>query len=336
MNHPGNAPKLYFIAHRMNVGSPTNDCYNHVDNGMEALDAVVRIAGANNDTGLIKGFECDVRLTCDNKLVIIHDANTKTMTINKLNRNVGEMTYEALRRVEIRNSGLYYKGLRNRAFFLPDAKRVRRIIGQRLCGCTEVPEANDMFEHLVANAYKGEIVLELKETADRSRDAVVELVNAYKDRLNIVVKSYNEQQTLYIGEKTGVKIGLLEAVRLVNQRKPIDAEYIKTMPFDFYSILWTKVGTKILNALIEGEKDLYMWTIDSAAHMFGAMRKLSSHYAKFGQLPASTHFITNIPILLEEYATLDEHTNPMMRGIKRSYDNLYASPGLILDEVPNG
>ncbi len=111
-----------------------------------------------------------------------------------------------------------------------------------------------MFEHLVANAYKGEIVLELKETADRSRDAVVELVNAYKDRLNIVVKSYNEQQTLYIGEKTGVKIGLLEAVRLVNQRKPIDAEYIKTMPFDFYSILWTKVGTKILNALIEGKR----------------------------------------------------------------------------------
>lgn len=316
-------PELFLIAHRMNVGSPENELYNHVDNGMEALEAVLEVTGALDKYNLIKGFECDVRLTNDNELVVLHDANAKTISRSRYNKKIGDMSYEELRHINIINSDKYYKGIRSRALVLPDSKRVRAIITQRLQNKIVVPKAFEMFEYLVQKGYKKEIVLELKEASDKNRDATIELVNAYKSKLDIVVKSYDVERTIAIGEKTGVKIGLLDAIRIVNKRKAVDEEFIRTMPFDFYSILWTKASLKKIAALIESGKDLYLWTIDSAAHLFGALSLLERFYDKLGTLPQNTHLITNIPILLEEYLKNENPDIPLTNKINQKFSKIF-------------
>lgn len=321
-------PKLYFIAHRINVGCPKNKALNQVDNGMEALEAFLEVTGTENNYDLLKGFECDVRLTSDNELVVLHDGNTKSMTLNGYNRRIGDMPYFELKNLKITNAGGYYKGLKKRALILPDSKRVRKIIDQRLQKTTVVPKAFEMFEFLASKGYKKEIVLELKEASDKSRDAVIELVNAYKDKLNIIVKSYDAERTIAIGEKTGIKIGLLEAIRVINKRKAIDEDFIKTMPFDFYSILWTKVSLKIVAAIIANNKDLYMWTIDSAAHLFGVLSRLERVHDKLGALPQNTHLITNIPILLDEYLKGENNSLPLTGRINQKYNKIFGESAI--------
>lgn len=330
MENASNKPGLFFIAHRMNVGSPDQDVFNQVDNGMEALDSVLDITDEKNGYEHIKGFECDVRLTKDNQLVVLHDGNTKTMTRDKLDKNISDLTYEELKEIKIRNAGFYYNGLRNRALLLPDSKRIRKIIGERLQKVTTVPLAFDMFEYLAAKNYKKEIVVELKEASDKNRDATIELINTYKNKLNIVAKGYDAKRIITIGEKTGVKIGQLEALKLLNQERDIDTDYIKNMPFDFYSILWSKANNKKLAALTENNKDLYVWTIDSAAHVFGVLNILERFYNKCGVLPPNTHLITNIPILLNEYITNEKLDIPLTGSIRQKYNKLFKAA----EEVP--
>jgi len=319
-------PNLFFIAHRMNVGSPVKSSYNQVDNSMEALESVLGITEVAEQYPEIKGFECDVRMTGDNELVVLHDGNAKGITKNKLDKNISDMTYAELRSLELLNTEWYYNGLKKRALLLPDSKRIIEIINQKLQKTSAVPKAFEMFEYLSAKGYKKEIVLELKEASDKNRDATIELINTYKSKLNIVTKGYDAKRIMKIGEKTGVKIGQLEAIKLINQEKDIDVSYIKNMPFDFYSIIWTKVTSKKLSAFIEYGKDLYTWTIDSAAHMFAVLNSLEKFYDKYGSLPKNTNLITNIPILLEEYISSNNHCIPFTKSINQKYEKLYKSP----------
>jgi glycerophosphoryl diester phosphodiesterase len=316
-------PKLFFIAHRMNVGSPSNPQHNHVDNGMEALDAVLDVTNEADKYTHIKGFECDVRLTCDNQLVVVHDGNAKTMTKTRIDKNINSMTYKELEQIEIADAQQYYRGLRKRAVFFPDSKRIREIITQKLQKATTVPKAFDMFEYLASKNYKKEIVLELKVAGDKTRDAAIELIDTFKQRLNIVAKGYNPKQIITVGEKTGIKIGLLEDAFKVNQKEEINADFIKNMPFDFYSILWEKATPKKLASFVEYNKALYTWTVDSAAHMLGILRSLERFYDKFGVLPQNTHLITNIPVLLEEYISGENQGIPLTKSIFNKYNKLY-------------
>lgn len=319
-------PKLFFIAHRMNVGSPSNPEHNHVDNSMEALDAVLDVINEAEKESYVKGFECDVRLTCDNQLVVVHDGNMKTMTQSKIDKNISAMTYKELERIQITDASQYYTGLQKRALFLPDSKRIREIISQKLQQSTIIPKAFDMFEHLVSKKYKNEIVLEIKGSGgDKTRDAAVELINAFKNKLNFAVKGYDPGQLLAIGEKTDVRIGLLEDAFNLNQKEEINADFIKNMPFDFYSILWQKATSKKLLSLVENKKTLYTWTIDSALHMLGLLSSLERFYDKFGLLPQNTHLITNIPLLLEEYISGENLQIPLTKSIFKKYNKLFAT-----------
>ena len=318
-------PNLYFIAHRMNVGSPSNPEYNNVDNSVEALDAVLDVIN-ETDNNHLKGFECDVRLTCDNQLVVVHDGNLKTMTGTKQDKNINSMTCKELEQIEITDANQYYKGLRKRALLLPDSKRIREVITQKLHESTIIPKAVDIFDYLVSKKYKGEIVLELKGSGgDKTKDAAVELIDTFKHKLNFAVKGYNPAQLLAVGEKTGVRIGLLEDAFNLNQKEEISADFIKNMPFDFYSILWQKATSKKLLALVENNKALYTWTIDSALHMLGLLTSLERFYDKFDVLPQNTHLITNIPVLLEEYISGKDLKIPLTKSIFKKYSKLFAA-----------
>lgn len=317
--------KLFFIAHRMNVGSPTNPEHNHVDNSMEALDAVLSVINQTPENHL-KGFECDVRLTCDNQLVVVHDGNLKTMTETKLDQNINAMTYKELERIEITDAKQYYTGLQKRALLLPDSKRIREVITQKLEKSIIIPRAVDMFDYLVSKDYKSEIVLELKGPGGhKTRDAAIELINTFKDKLNFAVKGYNPEQLITIGEKTGVRIGLLEDAFNYNQKEDITADFIKSMPFEFYSIIWQKAKSEKLLTLVENNKDLYTWTIDSALHMSRLFKSLERFYDEFGVLPKNIHLISNIPILLAEYINNENLEIPLTKSIFEIYKKLFVA-----------
>lgn len=319
-------PKVFFIAHRMNIGSPSNPEHNHVDNSMEALDAVLDVIDDAEKDYYIKGFECDVRLTCDNQLVVIHDGNMKTMTREKLDRNISAMTYKELERVEITDATGYYKRLRKGALFLPDSKRIRKIISQKLEKTIFTPRAFDMFEYLVTKDYKDEIVLELKGAGgDKTRDAAIELINTFKDKLNFAVKGYSPDQLLTVSEKTGVRVGLLEDAFNYNQKEDVNSDFIKNMPFDFYSIIWQKATTKKLLSLVENKKTLYTWTINSAVHMLGLLNSLERFYDEVGMLPQNTHLISNIPLLLREYIEGENQQIPLVKSISEKYKKLFVA-----------
>jgi glycerophosphoryl diester phosphodiesterase len=318
-------PNLFFIAHRMNVGNPSKPQHSQVDNSMEALDAVLDVTGESTEYSHIKGFECDVRLTCDNQLVVVHDGNIKTMTKTKIDKNISAMTYKELERIEITDSEKYYRGLHKRALLLPDSKRIREIISQKMQQSITIPKAFDMFDYLVSKNYKKEIVLEIKgSVGDKTKDAAVELINTFKNRLNFAVKGYNPEQLLAVGEQTGVRIGLLDDAFNYGQKEDINAEYIKNMPFDFYSILWQKVTPKKLLSFVENDKALYTWTIDSAFHMLGVFKSLERFYDKFGVLPQNTHLISNISVLLEEYISGKNQQIPLTKSIFEKYNKLFA------------
>ena len=152
-----------------------------------------------------------------------------------------------------------------RSFLFPDSKKIRKVLKEKLQRDTIIPKAQDMFEYLVENNYKGQIILELKEENNDCKNEMIKLINKYKAKLNIVVHGYYYNMILEIKNKTGVKIGFLYNGLNHLSIKPTP-EYIKTSDFSFYSLMWGILSTKYLKSLIENKKDLYLWTIDSIVH----------------------------------------------------------------------
>lgn len=314
-------PELSLIAHRMNIGCPGVSEYNQVDNSLEALSAIIDYCEKSKPKRL-KGIELDVRLTKDNVLVAVHDPNLRTMTRSRVARAVSESTFKELREHKVVDSPIYYKVLDKRALLLPDNRRTRQIIQEKMKKECHIPGAHDLFEALARKEYKGEIVYEVKGDGN-VWDASAELINEYKDRLNIVAKGYDEQGILRLGENTGVRIGLLDAIGILNKRPPLNAEYIRRMPFSFYSMLWSKVNPEILKPLVENDKELYIWTIDSAAHLHMVLKRLKSGLDSFNGIPAKVNLITNIPELLGEYLDSPEISSPYIKKVKTLYKEIY-------------
>jgi hypothetical protein len=210
-----------------------------------------------------------------------------------------------------------------RALLLPDSKRLRNIISQKLDKKIIIPQAADMFEYLAMVGYKGEIIVELKELSDKCKDATIEIINAYKDKLNFAVQSYDVDKVITIGEKTGIKTGVLKDVFKMNQKKNIDPDFIKNMPFDFYSLIWPVINEETLASIVENNKELYAWTIDSSVHLWMILNGLERFYDKYSILPKSTNLITNIPIVLNEYLNQDGQNIPLGKSINEKYQKLF-------------
>ena len=287
--------KLHLIAHRMNVGSLDREEYNHVDNSIEALESVIETMKSSS---FLTGFECDVRRTKNNELVVVHDASLKSMTAEKRKDNIADITYDDLKEHRLMNAQFYYKGLKQRALLLPDAKRIRNIISQRLQKTAIAPLASDMFDYLVEKNFEGEVVMELKGLDHQTAEAAVKLIDAYKNKLKIAVKSFSASKVRSIGDKTGVKTGLLDGPFFINRRQALDDSFVKNIHFNFYSVLWSKINDKLLQSLIENEKDLYLWTVESAVHLNEVFKRLVKIKSSIGSIPKNISIVTNLPIIL--------------------------------------
>ena len=64
---------------------------------------------------------------------------------------------------------------------------------------------------------------------------------AYKNKLNIAVKNFSASRMKTIGDKTGVRIGLLDGPWFLNKRQAIDGRFIENFHFDFYCSLGYQV-----------------------------------------------------------------------------------------------
>lgn len=73
--------------------------------------------------------------------------------------------------------------------------------------------------------------------------------------------------------------------------------------------MWEILSNKTLKAIVDNKKDLYLWTIDSIFHYKLTLFILRRHYKKYHQLPKKIYFITNIPLILNEYLKKDKIAN---------------------------
>lgn len=250
----------------------------------------------------------------------------KALNPQKLNKNISDFSYRELQEMYIHDATWYYNGLKLRSYILPDGKIIRKIINNKLSQNTIISKAYDMFEYLAQQKYKGEILLELKEQTDECMKSTIKLINKYKKELNIIIQSYDGKKVLEIGKQTKIKMGILDDFMPFctgNQKEKIDSAYIKNKEFDFYSICWNKLTRKKLLTLVDKNKELYIWTIDSIAHLWIVLKKLEHFYNKYGILPKNINLITNIPILLQKYL-LDDNINIIFaKSIRKKYNKLF-------------
>ena len=324
-----NKPSFKFVAHRMNLGDFTNTSNNFIDNSLEALKS---IASINHDLENLKGFECDVKLTKDGELVVIHDGYLKSVTPDKDTSFIRNLTFEELKEKILTDIRWYYKGLIVRSNLFREGKTLRDILRNKLSETTHILKASDMLDYLSSIKYKGEIIIELKndkdkletdDIKDRRCDALIELVNTYWFKLNIAVQSYDLERMDYVKEKTNAKVGALCSLGKDGNPVKVDQAYIREHDFDFYSLMWPRLSEQILIALIEEEKGLYTWTIDSSLHLLTVLNKLAKFKKYFGVIPDDINLITNIPLMLNDFINGANFDFMILDNIERKYDFIY-------------
>ncbi len=295
--------KINLISHHMNLGDVNNSLNNQVDNSYEALKTLT-----TQDKNIISGFECDLRLTKDKVLVVVHDESTKTITKDKKDYKISDLNYEELEKIIVKDVLLYYKGMILRSFLFPDSKKIRKVLRDKLKRDTIIPKAYDMFEHLVKDNYQGKIILELKDDTDDCKKEVIKLINKYKDKLDILVHGYFYDKIIDIRKKTGIKAGFLYN-GLNHLTVKFNKEYVANNNYDFYSIMWEMLIGNNLKLIVDDKKDLYIWTIDSIVHYKLTLFILKRYYKKYHKLPKNIYFISNIPLIIKEYLKKDKLDN---------------------------
>ncbi|MDD3048763.1 MAG: glycerophosphodiester phosphodiesterase family protein [Bacilli bacterium] len=290
--------KLY--SHRGNVGSQNHDD-NQMDNSIEAVKVSIT-------RPYIDGFELDFRLTKDKQLITTHDRNIKHISQDKRDKEISEMTLEELQAEKMHDIYYYYKGLIARARFLPDSKRLISIMESKLDSNAKIPTADDILKYIVETNPNKDLLLELKENTQACADSLSSLINKYKDTINISAHGYDEKLMLSIKEQTGVKTGILvkhdqtgPLSKIKGQPDRLSTDYIKNMPFDFWSVMWCWLKTHQVVAMMNNNKGFNFWTIDSLMHLNYIFNTISNVEKVYGSVKEDYGVITNIPDLINEY-----------------------------------
>lgn len=291
--------KLY--AHRGNVGSSI-PFENQPDNSIDAVKHTIT-------RPYVDGFELDFRLTKDNILVVTHDQNIKHISQNQEDKEINDMTLEELQSQKMHDIYYYYKGLKARAKIFPDSKRLISIIESKLDSNAIIPTADAMLKYILDVNPSKELLLELKENTQACANSLSDLINKYKNKLNIKAHGYNEDLMLSIKDQTGVKTGILvkhdqtgPMAKITKNTDRLSYDYIKNMPFDFYSVMWCWLKANQISKIIESNKGFNFWTIDSLVHLNAVNKTISKVEEALGYKPDDYGIITNVPDLIHEYS----------------------------------
>lgn len=171
----------------------------------------------------LSGVELDVRLTRDNEVVVIHDEDIERVTNGK--GLVRNMTLDRLKKY---NCGTFLKR-------------------ERISTLAEVLDK--------INSSKI-INIELKDELDKNiilTNKVIEIIKNYPN-LNIWLKSFSKDIVLELKQKTNYPVGIL-----IKENK----DSLFNMDVDFYSISKMIINNDIIENLINRNKRVMIWTINS-------------------------------------------------------------------------
>lgn len=188
----------------------------------------------------IDGVEIDVRLSKDNKVVVIHDEYIDVVSNGRGRTN--EMSLERLKRF---NYGTVVK---------PST-------------------INSLSEVLDKISPQTLLIIELKDEREKNdilASKVIEIVNNYP-LLNIWLKSFSLDIVNYLKRYSNRPVGIL-----INEFN----KDLLNLDFDFYSISQHVITNDIVNNKLEDRKAVMVWTINTKKQFEDLKEKLKSNINK--------------------------------------------------------
>lgn len=188
----------------------------------------------------IDGVEIDVRLSKDNKVVVIHDEYIDVVSNGRGRTN--EMSLERLKRF---NYGTVVK---------PST-------------------INSLSEVLDKISPQTLLIIELKDEREKNdilASKVIEIVNNYP-LLNIWLKSFSLDIVNYLKRYSNRPVGIL-----INEFN----KDLLNLDFDFYSISQHVITNDIVNNKLEDRKAVMVWTINTKKQFEDLKEKLKSNIYK--------------------------------------------------------
>ncbi len=188
----------------------------------------------------IDGVEIDVRLSKDNKVVVIHDEYIDVVSNGRGRTN--EMSLERLKRF---NYGTVVK---------PST-------------------INSLSEVLDKISPQTLLIIELKDEREKNdilASKVIEIVNNYP-LLNIWLKSFSLDIVNYLKRYSNRPVGIL-----INEFN----KDLLNLDFDFYSISQHMITNDIVNNKLEDRKAVMVWTINTKKQFQDLKEKLKSNINK--------------------------------------------------------
>ena len=236
------------------------------DNSFEGLTAC-------NDLQCIDGIECDVRLTKDNQLVLMHNDYIGFSRVENF-------TYEELCNMDLRDSLIS----RSTAFKGYDF-REQHLLAKRYEAMTVMPYTLCTLEDFLKVRDKSKILfIDIKFTGYNDELLITKIGELIKGEENIIIQSFDEvmlKRMLELYPQYNYQL-------LVDSKRGLDSiDYM----FDAYGIKYNILEEETVEDLIEHDKQVSLWTVDS----YKNFRQLVDEYGEYND---DVYYITNNPDML--------------------------------------
>lgn len=194
----------------------------HSKNTKENTLSSIMLANKNQK---INGIEFDVRLTKDNKVVVIHDK-----TIDRVSNGKGKVCEMTLNRLKKFNFGSFLKRER-------------------------ISTLDEVLDKLNSDKL---IIIELKDEQDRNdiiASRALEIVNNYPN-LHIWMKSFSGDIVNYLKKYSSIPIGI------VISEKTNNIDFLDN-DVDFYSVSYKLINDKKIMEKLNFSKPIMFWTVNT-------------------------------------------------------------------------
>lgn len=215
---------MYFVAHR---GLHSSDI---IENSIEAIELGSKVK-------YLDGVEFDVRLSKDNKVVVIHDK-----TIDRVSNGVGAVANMTLRQLRKYNYG-----------------------------SDVAPSTISTLDEVLDVITPGSLlIIELKDEDKRNSVLVTEVLKILDKHLNfnIWLKSFSSQIVALLQNSSKYPVGIL--VDKTSTKELLKDTY-------FYSISKHVINKTIVKNLIKRDKVIMIWTVDTKEELNNLKKTLGEY-----------------------------------------------------------
>lgn len=206
-----------------------------------------------NKNNKLSGFELDVRLTRDNEIVVIHDED-----IDRVSNGKGKVRDMSLDRLKRFNYGTWIKR-------------------------STISTLDEVLSKLNSSSM---IIIELKDEQEKNNILVnktLEIINKYPN-LDIWLKSFSKDIILYLKQYSNYPVGIL-----INDkdRKLLDIDV------DFYSISQKIINNKMVENLLNQNKNIMIWTVNTEKEIDLLKKELGNNINK-------VYIISDKPLIINK------------------------------------